>query len=385
MKLFQHWSGVTALAAAAVGALAMATAVPARAHDTRHDAASPSVVVSVYATGLNNPRGLRFGPDHHLYVAEGGIGGDTSTVGQCPQVPAAGPYLGSTSGSRISRINSNGHRKTVVDNIPSSQTNPQIGSLVSGVADIDFIDGTMYALLAGGGCSHGVVGAKYENGVARVNRDGTWTLIANLSAFQKANPVATPELDDFEPDGTPWGMVAVRGDLYVVEPNHGEMDMITTDGKITRVIDISASQGHVVPTAIAYRWNFYVSNLGAFDPDQLNKQSIFKISPTGHLTVVATGLSKVLGLAFDERGRMYVLETSYSATDPFPLPRAGRLIRLEPNGTQTVLIDSTSGTLFFPTGMTFGPDGALYVSNVGFGPPPVGLGQILRIELPDAD
>jgi hypothetical protein len=35
--------------------------------------------------------------------------------------------------------------------------------------------------------------------------------------------------------------------------------------------------------------------------------------------------------------------------------------------------------------MTFGPDGALYVSNVGFGPPPVGLGQVLRIELPDAD
>jgi hypothetical protein len=26
-----------------------------------------------------------------------------------------------------------------------------------------------------------------------------------------------------------------------------------------------------------------------------------------------------------------------------------------------------------PTAMTFGPDGALYVSNYGFGPPPVGL------------
>jgi hypothetical protein len=32
--------------------------------------------------------------------------------------------------------------------------------------------------------------------------------------------------------------------------------------------------------------------------------------------------------------------------------------------------------------MTFGPDGALYVSNVGFGPPPVGLGQIVRITVP---
>ena len=38
--------------------------------------------------------------------------------------------------------------------------------------------------------------------------------------------------------------------------------------------------------------------------------------------------------------------------------------------------------LFLPTGMTFGPDGNLYVSNVGFGPPPVGLGQVLKITLP---
>jgi len=36
--------------------------------------------------------------------------------------------------------------------------------------------------------------------------------------------------------------------------------------------------------------------------------------------------------------------------------------------------------LTFPTGMTFGPDGALYVANVGFGFPP-GAGQVVKIDV----
>ena len=43
-------------------------------------------------------------------------------------------------------------------------------------------------------------------------------------------------------------MVAVRGELYAVEPQHGELDAISPDGTIRRIADISASQGHIVPT-----------------------------------------------------------------------------------------------------------------------------------------
>ena len=333
--------------------------------------------ISVFATGLNNPRGLKFGPDGNLYVAEGGIGGTNSTEGCCEQViPPVGPCTGSATGSRISKIDANGNRTTAVDNLPSSQTSAAVGSLISGAADVAFIGDTLYVLLSGAGCSHGVPQVpEMPNGVIRVNADGTTDLIANLSAFVKANPVAHPEPDDFEPDETWYSMIVVGGNLYAVGPNHGELDRITPEGEISRVADISATQGHIVPTVVAYHGNFYVGNLNTF-PVVPGSSKILMINPAGNVTVAIEGLTTVLGLVIDRRDQMYVLETSTVAGDPTPF--TGKVIQVDRSGHQTEI---ASG-LFFPTGMTLGPDGALYVSNVGFGPPPVGLGEILRITVP---
>ncbi len=332
-----------------------------------------SANVSVFAEGLNNPRGLKFGPDGNLYVAEGGAGGTLSTVGLCDQViPPTGPYTGGFT-ARISKISPNGTRTTVADNLPSSQTSPVIGSLVSGVADVAFVGNTLYAMLAGAGCSHGLAGT--DNAVLRVNADGTTTMIANLSAFLKTHPVENPEPNDFEPDGTWYSMVAVRGALFAVEPNHGELDMITTDGQIRRIVDISATQGHIVPTAVAYDGNFYVGNLNTF-PIQEGTSKILKITPSGELKTFATGFTTILGVAFDQQHRLYVLENTTGK--PGPTPGTGKVLRIDHSGT----VQEIASGLSLPTAMTFGPDGNLYVSNVGFGPPPVGLGQVVKIEVP---
>lgn len=41
---------------------------------------------SRHATGLDTPRGLKFGPDGKLHVAEAGTDGQTSTAKICPEL-----------------------------------------------------------------------------------------------------------------------------------------------------------------------------------------------------------------------------------------------------------------------------------------------------------
>lgn len=362
--LIPLWAGILTMSIGLVG--------PATAQSARPAAAEANVVP--FATGLQFPRGLRFGPDGNLYVAEAGEGPTSiRPPGSCELAgPVVRPYTSALTGGRISKLDANGARTTVTDSFPRAVNG--LGDAL-GVADIEFIDGTMYALIASGGCSHAVT--SIPSGVARVNPNGSWSMVADLSAYQRSNPVKKPESGDYEPDGTWYSMVGVRGNLYAVEPNHGELVKITTDGEVTRVIDISASQGHVVPTSVAYHGVFYVGNLGEFDHGDINKQKIFQITPSGEMRVAAAGLSKVLGVAFDSRHRMYVLEMTTG--QQFPVPGLGRIVRVARNGDVKII---TSG-LFLPTAMTFGPDGNLYVANWGFGPP--GRGAILKVEIPDAD
>ena len=329
--------------------------------------------VSVFATGFNNPRGLKFGPDCYLYVAEAGLGGTRNTAEICPQIqppPEAGaPFLGSPTGGRISKVNAKGQRTTVTDQLP---TTISTGGDILGVADVAFIGNNLYALLWAG-CSHGVVGV--PNGIVRVNSNGTHTVIADIGAWQVTHPAANPGAD-FEPEGNPFTFLVVNNDFYVVEANQGQLLKATLGGTVSRVIDISASQGHLVPTVADYHdGNFYLGNLGVF-PIVQGSSNIYKITPLGQISIVEKGFTTILGLVIDKKGRMYVLENTIG--NPFPTPGTGRIVRVNKNGSRDIIATGFS----LPTAMTYGPDDNLYVSNWGFGLG-AGEGQVLKVRLDD--
>ncbi|HEY0796537.1 MAG TPA: ScyD/ScyE family protein [Acidisarcina sp.] len=343
---------------------------------------------TVFASGLESPRGLKFGPDGDLYVAEAGMGGTISTVGSCDQVPPpVGPYLGGNTG-RISKLDKSGNRTTVASGFPS--TIAAIGDL-DGVADIAFLNGALYAVTAGGGCSHG--NAASPNIIARVDtKSGSWTPIANLSAYLKSHPAAYPDVADFEPDGVFYSLIAYENRLYTLEPNHGQLFSTSATGDLRQEIDISKEEGHIVPTSVAVQnGEFFIGNLGLF-PITPNSSKVMSFNTgacpwpylyglgcgdpmqTLHLSGSRAGFTTVVAVDFGPDGLLYALELNDAPGFPAPPFGVGKVVRLNHVG----VIEDVATGLSLPTGMTFGPDGYLYVSNFGATP----TGQILRISVP---
>jgi hypothetical protein len=126
-------------------------------------------------------------------------------------------------------------------------------------------------------------------------------------------------------------MIAIGQALYPMDSNHGELDRVTRHGAISCVIDVSASQGHIVPTALTHHHgSTYIANLGVFDSGSpAGDEHVFLLTRNRTLKVRAGGLEKVLGLAF-RRGRLYALELSTAAAGP--TPGTGRIVRVTARG-----------------------------------------------------
>lgn len=352
------------------------SALSSRRDEGRGDARGP-VVVRPYATGLTSPRGLTFGPDGLLYVAEAGSGGMQVANGtaECPaHVNIYSPYTAGYSG-RVLRVLADGTQQTVANGLPST-TDAFGGNF--GPTDLAFIGGTLYVLIEMGGCSHGL--PNNDAAILRINPDGTTTQVANLATWLAANPPnfvkdTNPNTSDFEPGGVWHSMIAVGDALYVVETNRGMLvKVIPATGAIEELYDMSIDNAEHNPIVMAqHRGKFYVGTFG--EDGGSSELAVFDAGFSGY-TLPFKSSNPIVGLAW-RREKLYALEI-FPLSQPWS-PDNANLVSFNPatGARKEVALKFAS----LPNGLVVGPDGALYTSNVGISSAP-GDGSVLRIVVP---
>jgi plastocyanin len=325
----------------------------------------------VVAGGLTNPRGMTWGSDGTMYVALAGGGGPNAATEEIPAAAVIGPFSGGTTAA-IAMIGTDGCPVAVATGLPSV-----VGGMgdVLGAEDVAILGDQLYASVDGGGAGHG--NADLPSGVYRILADGTFELVADLSAWSRENPVAELPGADFDPDAAGYSIVAdeTAGLLWVSDPNSGQIMSVTPDGVIARIADLSA--GHPVPTQMVAdpEGGVYVGTLTAVPfPDRA--ASVWHVAADGTVTEVWTGLTTVVGVAVDADGTLYALEMSTGNIQepPFLQPGSGRLVMQTGPDSLEVVADG----LMFPIGLDVGPDGAFYVSMPAIGAND-GSGTIVRI------
>ena len=328
--------------------------------------------VTLAASGLANPRGFTWDAAGTLYVALAGVGGSTMSGGDSPHEQIHGAVMGGATASVV-RIEG-GCPVTVATGLPSTRG---MSGHDQGPAAVAFLDGQLYVLQdAAGGMED--VGPDFPNGVYAVNAEGGVRLVADLSSWIRANPVAQIPYDQTAL-GEPFAMLAGPDFLWVLEANNGQVLRVTADGDITRVADLSA--GHPVPTgfALAPDGGVYVGFLTP-TPYVDGSSKVVKVAADGTVTDVWTGLTMVTGLAVGADGSLYALEMATGNTDapPFIAPGTGRVLRQTGPASSAEVITG----LDYPIAMAIGPDGGLYVAFPAFGADD-DLGGIVRVDVAD--
>jgi hypothetical protein len=188
-----------------------------------------SAAPTVVASGLDNPRGLTFGSDGTLYVAEAGRGGS----GPCfENSEPALVCLGAT--GAITQVR-HGAQTRIATGLPSLAA--EGGGGASGPHDVSVVGngGVMFTIGLGAPPSRvGAGGVIAGSGMASVNRlngrSGNWTLVGDAAAHEAA---ANPDGTDL--DTNPYGVLATPGRTYFTDAGGNSVLSVSASGKVSTV------------------------------------------------------------------------------------------------------------------------------------------------------
>lgn len=364
-------------------ALALLTAIAVQPGNAA-GSVTVSATMEVVADGLNAPRGLVYDSDRErVLVAEAGIAAENT--GPCGFAERGLPMCLGHSGSIFQYSESGAAPRRILTGLPSTalQGGPTV---VIGLHDLALRDGRL--TLAFGTLGNKPYreslgpGAALLGQIASVHPSGTVRPFADVLTF--IDDRYAPEHIEANPYSVitgPFGaVVANAGGPNTNKGNN--LLLARTDGTITELAQFPERPSltdptvliRAVPTAVVRGPDgaFYVGELtGA--PFFAGEARIWRVVPGQPATVHAQGFTTIIDLAFDDRGRLIVLQTS---NDPFDVDMDGALIRVEHNGTRTVL---ASTGLRNPGGVAVAGHDTFYVtSKLASGG---GIGQLLRIRV----
>jgi hypothetical protein len=346
-----------------------------------------SRVGETVATGLDNPRGLVLLGEGRLAVAEAGHAGTVCLgPGQClglnGQVTVLGP--------------DHRDRAVVASGLPSFSG--PFGAF--GVGGLTVQDGKLYFIIGLNPQAFGnpadtcqgqadfnacvaivatfVRQAGFLDRVESLHANRGWQPVAAVGRFDFDYAAAHPELSPGNPewqpgDADPFGLTAgPSGGFYVVDAASNTLDFVGKRGEV-RVL--------------------------AFIPDPPTHQPIFDAAPTcaaraptgelyigtesnslwrwdGHaLTRALSGgkIGQVVGCVADRHGNLYLANLASQIRGSFPdfneTPFDGSIVKVTPR-LQTAYVATG---LNYPTGLTLGGDGSLYVAVNGLCPKDLAL------------
>lgn len=367
--------------------------------------AAQAATFEVVADGLDNPRNIAFDAEGNLYYTESGRGGDGSD-GRCIASPSAGyiPLCAGQNGS-VSKISTDGTKTTILSSLTSLALSPS-GEQAAGPADIKFdSQGNAYLLtgLAGDPNNRDTVLQSSDLGkLYKIDLvTGELTTIADFAAYEAAN----------NPDGTdlisnPYAFTIKDDIAYVVDGGGNAIYSVALDGsgiinaKATPLNDVDPDNleypegtgnspdfpvtQQSVPTGIvtAPDGSLTVTEYTYF-PYPEGEARIFKVDPvTLETEVIADGFTQLTGVTYDSEGNLYVLQ-HINTSEWKEIEQGGNivgdisgsLIKISTDGTRTTVWSGNG--LEAASGITYGPDGKLYISNRAR---LAGAGQIIAID-----
>jgi hypothetical protein len=283
---------------------------------------------TLLVTGLQGASGSTIGPDGALYVTEGAVG-------------------------RISRVDPlTGEVTTFASGLPRAI----IG--IGGAIDVAFIDNIAYALVT-------LVGSQFGTsdvvGIYRVDGSHSFTVVADIGAFNLANPPTIP-FQITVPSGLQFALQTYRGGFLVTDGHLNRVLRVTLDGEITVLIAFD----NIVPTGLEVKGNtVYMAEAGPV-PHLPQNGKVVSFGPKSSTAMeVASGARLLVDVEFGRGRRLYALSQGIFPVGSPPATPAqhntGSLVKVNGDGTFTVVMDS----LDQPTSLEFIGNSAYVVTLTG--------------------